>query len=180
MKTLILFRHAKSDWPPGVADRDRPLGPRGRLAAGAMADWLLERALVPERVLCSAALRTRQTLALALDRWAGDEAAHPAPEALYRPDLYLASPERMLQVLAEEGGDAERVMMVGHNPGIHLLAAGLARPGSDPARQELEQRFPTAAMAVLAFDLAEWSDASTRTMAGRGDLVAYQLPRELD
>ncbi len=164
MRTLILFRHARSDWPAGVPDHERPLGPRGVQAAPAMARWLAEHHGVPGRVLCSDATRTRETLAL---------------EVSYHSALYLASPARMLHVLAEEGGTATRVMIVGHNPGTHTLADALARPGRSAAREHLRRDFPTAAMAVLTFDIAGWDDPAFVAGDVAGDLVAFQLPRAL-
>lgn len=178
MRTLILFRHAKSDWPAGVPDHERPLGPRGVQAAPAMARWLAEHHGVPGRVLCSDATRTRETLALALEVWEAEGRA-PTPEVSYHSALYLASPARMLHVLAEEGGAATRVMMVGHNPGTHTLADALARPGRSAAREHLRRDFPTAAMAVLTFDIAGWDDPAFVAGDVAGDLVAFQLPRAL-
>lgn len=175
MKTLILFRHAKSDHPGGTTDHERPLASRGRRDAPAMARWLAERGLVPGKVLCSDSVRTRQTLALMVDEW-GEMDDVTTPSIGYRPGLYLASAVRILSLAAAEAGDADSVMVVGHNPGMHDLAQALAEPAATPAHRRLARKFPTAAAAVLSFDIARWEEMATR----RGELSTFMRPRDLD
>jgi phosphohistidine phosphatase len=166
MKTLILMRHAKSDWDhPGLPDAERPLNRRGRMAAGEIGAWLDSRGLVPQVALVSAAVRTRETWEKVAERLPG------APEAKFLPELYHASPAVMLGALRTHGGRAGRVMMVGHNPGIAALAGELlARAASHPDYA----RYPTGATAVIEFG-TDWADVAP----GTGGLVEFALPREL-
>lgn len=148
-RRLILTRHAKSDWNiPGIADRDRPLNLRGRRAARALGDWLASRGHEPEEVLCSPALRARET-------WDEVQAAvlETRPELRIEPALYDATPESMLAVL--RSARQQVVMMVGHNPAMASLAAML------PANLPLDPSFrsyPTAATLVVDFQLERWVD----------------------
>jgi phosphohistidine phosphatase len=170
MKILILMRHAKSSWDePGLADRDRPLTGRGRKAAPRVARELVERKLVPDLVLTSDAARARQT-------W--DAMAHALPnglEARVLRSLYPGSPSRILSVLAHLPADAERVLIISHNPGLETLARRLVADGDKQARAALEDKFPTAAAAVLEFKGKAWPDFAD----ARGRLRAFLRPREL-
>ena len=156
-RRLILTRHAKSDWDdPLLADHDRPLNARGRRSARLLGDWLASRGYEPEEVLCSTALRCRQT-------W--DEAVAAVlgvlPEVRHEAALYHAAPEVMLRVL--RSARAPTVMMIGHNPGIAAFAAAL------PARPPLEPEFrsyPTAATLVVDFQAEDWAAVAE----GQGDV----------
>lgn len=170
MKTLTLMRHAKSSWNDGsLADRDRPLNARGRRAAPAMARWMADHDLVPDRVLCSPAVRTRETWALA--------APHLGePPADFPEELYGAPADRMLDVVRRDGGGAGRLLVVGHNPGLEALAAALAGSGSEEEMDRMAAKFPTAALAVFRFDADAWDGIHV----GRGELVRFIKPRDLD
>lgn len=175
MKRLILFRHAKSSWDdPGLSDHRRPLAPRGMRAAPAVARWLGERALLPDHVLCSDAVRTRQTWALVEEAWA-EHGGGPRADVVIDPDLYLASPRGILALVAATPPEVDALMVVGHNPGMHDLAATLAVPGGTPAHARLARKFPTAAVAVLDFDAEDWSELGP----GQGRLVAFVRPKDL-
>ncbi len=154
MRQLLLLRHAKSSWDdPRLPDHARPLNPRGRRAAESMREVLAGLALRPGLILVSSARRTLQTIE-ALEPWD----AVPAVEPLDA--LYLAVAPDLLAALQHGGRDAECVLLVGHNPGLHDLALLLSGPGSDPeALARLEEAFPTAALAVLSFDVP-WADLS--------------------
>ena len=136
---LILTRHAKSDWDdPTLPDHDRPLNGRGRRSARALGDWLASRGYDPEEVLCSSALRTRQT-------WdcVSQAVFETRPDLRIEPALYHAAPETILQVLRT--ATVPTVMMIGHNPCIAAFAAMLpARPPMDPQFRS----YPTAATLV--------------------------------
>lgn len=164
-RRLILLRHAKSDWTDEDAtDHARVLNARGRAACDTIGPWLAARGHVPDEVLCSDAARTRETWALIAPHLPG--AATPT----LRPDLYLAEPGGMLAALQDATGDV--VAMVGHNPGIGSLAAGLlaARPGHvDFAR------YPTLATLVADFDVPDWSGIVPFT----GRAVDFVVPRDL-
>ena len=172
MKTLALFRHAKSDWSdPRLEDFDRPLAPRGIKAAPRMAKEMKKLGLAPDLVLCSEAVRTRQTWDLAAPEIGA------TPRLVVQRRLYLAAPGELLEAVREVGPEAETLMLIGHNPGMENLAAVLAGPESDPtAFRRLAKKFPTAALAILTFEIATWRDAGP----GTGTLTHFIQPRDLD
>jgi phosphohistidine phosphatase len=170
MKTLILMRHAKSAWDdPRQKDIDRPLNARGRKSAPQMGAWLAAEGYRPDVVLCSTAARTRETLELV-------KPSLPAGVRIEYPRaLYLAPPREMLTEIGKVPATAETVLLFGHNPGIGSLASLLAGSGDAKALGSMHGKFPTAAIAVLGFDVAEWGDLSP----GGGKLLAFQRPRDL-
>lgn len=170
MKTLLLMRHAKSDWSNAdLGDRERPLNARGVKAAAAMARHIRANDLRPDLILCSPALRAEQTLA-ALFAELGSE-----PEVLHEEKLYLAGPATLLSLLRAHGGSAERVMVIGHNPGLQNFALDLVGKGKEEDWGELGIKFPTAALAVITFDIDSWAEAAPR----RGSLASFVRPRQL-
>lgn len=167
MKTLILLRHAKSDWAdPELTDHDRPLAARGRDAAPKMGAWLKAHGPMPELVLCSTAARARQTLALAL------EALGAAPETRFDRGLYLAGGAGVLARLRQAPDAAATVLLVGHNPDLEQLARRLATTGDKPALSRLAEKYPTAGLAVIELPVERWADAGPG-----GRLVAFETPK---
>lgn len=160
-RRLILLRHAKSSWDdPTLADHDRPLAPRGRGAAKLIRSYLREQPITISLVLCSSARRTRETV----------ELVRPAGELRVEDELYAASADRLLRRLQALPDDVETVLLVGHNPAIEELAAGLACDASDLAGR----KFPTGGLATLSF-VGTW-----RSLArGRAELVSFVTPKEL-
>ncbi len=168
MKRVYLLRHAKSSWKePGLADRDRPLSGRGRRAAETIERHLREQRIAPELVLCSPARRARETLERI-------EPAFGARAARVEPQLYGATPDMLLELLRGLPKTVASVMLIGHNPSLELLAVELARPS--PKLRALEAKYPTAALATLAFDVSSWRALD----AGTGELVGFVRPRDLD
>jgi phosphohistidine phosphatase len=166
MPRLHLLRHAKSSWDdPGLADRDRPLAPRGRRAAERMAEHLRAAGVRPALVLCSSAVRARQTLTAVADAL-GD------PPTAIEDALYLAEPEDVLGRLRAVPDADPEVLVIGHNPTLQELALELARDGSDLPR--LREKLPTGALVTLAFE-GPWRDLGP----GRATLVAFVTPRDL-
>src|SRR5262245_14559736 len=165
-KRLLLLRHAKSSWDePSLADRDRPLAPRGHKAAERMAEHLRSNGPAVDLVLCSSALRTTETLEH-IGRAFGDA------EMVVEDGLYGASDDELLERLRAVPNDADGVALIGHNPGIQDRATGLAGGGDDLER--MRTKFPTGALAVLEFD-APWGDLSP----GGCRLVAFVTPKDL-
>ncbi len=162
MRQLILMRHAKSSWgDPTLGDHARPLNTRGQRAARALGPWLRAEDLLPDQILCSTSARTRETcdrLALAV-----------APELWDR--LYLADPAEMLAVLRASRG--ARVLMIGHNPGICVLAHALVQ--EPPAHDRFED-YPTGATLVAGFGIKDWSELSCDT----GVVQAFVTPHDLN
>lgn len=170
---LLLLRHAKSDWSKDADDHDRPLSARGRKAAPAMAHYMRGQDYLPQAVLCSTAQRTRETLDLLLAAWT------KKPAIRYERELYLADWQVLLASLKKAPARASPLLLVGHNPGMEQLALALAlRPQgiAEKARlQRLTQKFPTAALAVLDFDIPSWRGLKP----GLGQLVDYVRPKDL-
>jgi phosphohistidine phosphatase len=145
-KVLILFRHAKAEQVPGKPDHERELTGRGRRDAKAAGRWLHEHELGAELVLCSDSTRTRQTWAAAVDGGACGETVE------YDHAIYSGSATGVLQAVREQGGAAQVVVVVGHNPTMAVLASGLAEgDGSTQAHECLADGFPTSSLAVLRF-----------------------------
>ena len=169
MKLLGLFRHAKSDWDDAaLADFDRPLAPRGREAAPAMGKQFRELGLAYDLALVSPARRAADTFALARAAW-GIE-----PEVRVEPRLYHASPPQMLRLIADIPPDVRRLLVVGHNPGLHELALHLTRGGKSAERSKLAVKLPTGALVEIQLRCEQWSGL------GEGEIVRFLRPRDLD
>ena len=163
--TLYLLRHAKSDWgDPGLPDHGRPLSPRGERAARDLATYLRRMGVTPALVLCSSALRARQTLgALAI-----------SGEVRYEDALYGASAGELVERLQLVPEATPSVLLVGHNPGLQELALLLAGEGSAALRARLGEKFPTGALVELVFH-GPWAE-----LAGDGaELTAFIAPRDI-
>jgi phosphohistidine phosphatase len=169
VRTVFLLRHAKSSWSdPTLADVERPLAPRGERASRSMAAYLRREQVRPDLVLCSPAVRTRQTLAAIEPSLGASCSVEIAPE------LYAASADELLDRLRLVPGSVESVMVIGHNPGLHDLALALAARGKDLPR--LAVKYPTAALATLAVRRDSWEALDH----GDAELVDFVVPRELD
>jgi phosphohistidine phosphatase len=174
VKRLVLLRHAKAiPAAPDLDDRDRRLADRGRSDAIRMGQFLKEEACVPDLVLCSTALRTRETLDLVVPQLGS------APVVRHLPELYLARWLTVVNLVRQIRERADTLMVVGHNPGLEESAKKLARPPGDAKTRKLHQLlqsdFPTAALAVLEFDADMWGAAER----GEGELLHYVRPRDL-
>lgn len=157
MQRLILIRHAKSAWDaPSLDDFDRPLAPRGRAEARWIGETLRQEGWSPDLILCSPAVRTRETLSLA---------ALTAPTAFVR-DIYDRMSGDFLEVIRTNGGAARALMLVGHNNAMDATALALCSGRVDFGG------FPTGAIAVLDFEAGDW----TGLAEGAGRLVAFCRP----
>ena len=169
MRRLILLRHAKSARPAGVSDVDRPLAARGLRAAPLIGAHMADERLVPDLALVSPARRARETWSLVRERLG------PVPE---RKDarLYEATAERLLAVVRETDPEISALLMVGHNPGFEDLATRLVGSGDRDLRERLTAGYPTAALAVIAFDGEDWRGVAVRG----GRLDRFVTPRLLN
>ena len=161
MRTLHLLRHAKSSWDDaGLPDHDRPLAPRGIRAATRMD-------VRPDLVLCSSAVRARQTL---------DHVRPALGDALVKiePSIYAAAADDILELLRGLAEPIRSVMVVGHNPGLQDLAVQLAAGGD--RLDELTEKYPTGALATLVFAADSWASVG----AHQAERSGYAVPRELD
>ncbi len=163
-RTLVLMRHAKSAYPGGVRDHDRPLADRGQREAGLAGDWIRAHLPPVDEVLTSTSARTQETIAATrID----------APIRL-AVEIYEASPDDILGQIRNTGAAVQTLLVVGHAPGIPGLAMDLAGPGSNESQlDELRSRFPTSAMAVLECD-ASWQEMDYAD----AQLTIYQIPRD--
>jgi phosphohistidine phosphatase len=165
--TLYLLRHAKSSWAdPALADRKRPLAPRGRRDAKRIAKHLVRLGIEPELVLCSPAERTRQTLELIRPALGGSS------KVKLEAKLYGASSDELFERIRAVPKAVASVMLIGHNPGLQDLALLLASDGAE--REQLEAKFPTAALATLTLQTT-W-----RRLSEAGAVLAsYVVPKQL-
>lgn len=171
MRQLLLLRHAKSRWDdPGLSDHDRPLDSEGQADAHAMGGAIQELGLKPDLVLVSSARRTRETLERI-------EPLSGQPRIEKTGDLYLANPRQILDLLAETAAEAESVLVIAHNPGLHDLAMSLlgaqAASLGQPLGQRLARGFPTAALAE--FSLA----GNWRSLPNGARLIRFLTPHDL-
>ena len=165
-RTLILLRHAKSDYPGAVADHDRPLAPRGEREAGLAGDWLRSGVIDPavQAVLCSSATRTRQTL---------ERTGVDAP-AQFLDRLYGATPGAILDEINAVDDAIVSLLVVGHEPAMSQLALGLmgADGSNATAAERISIKYPTSAMAVLRLS-GPWSALEP----GSATLTTFYVPR---
>jgi phosphohistidine phosphatase len=163
-RTLLLLRHAKSDYPAGVADHARPLAARGQREAGLAGDWLRAHTPAVDAVLCSTATRTRETLA---------RTRFEAPVS-YVDRLYDATPGAVIDEINGVDPDVETLLVIGHEPTLSSVALGLATPdGSNKtAAEHISTKFPTSAIAVLR-TAQPWDQLTLSSAA----LVTFHVPR---
>ncbi|WP_028746431.1 SixA phosphatase family protein [Rhizobium mesoamericanum] len=169
-RRLLLLRHAKSAWPTDVADHDRPLAGRGEKAAPLIGRYLARENLIPDLVLVSSARRTQETWKLV---------AKKLPSSIDktdREDLYEASAAKIAGVVQAVDPSVRTLMLIGHNPGFQDLAEGLIGTGDAEACAGIRQKFPTAALAVIAFDVDRWEQLRPKS----GTLERFITPRSLD
>jgi len=160
-KRITLLRHAKSSWKDAsLADRDRPLNRRGNKSAPDMGKRLAELGVRPSLLLTSPAKRARETA-----RLIARELNYPLEFIQSESELYLATPETILQVVARQDNGFNDVMLFGHNPGITELANRLGDRNID--------NVPTCGMVGIELDVKEW----TEIVAADGKTVFFDYPK---
>lgn len=169
-KTLYLLRHAKAaNAQPGQDDHERPLNTRGQENARRMGEYFKLERIMPSLALCSTALRTRQTLQAI-------EAVNGPLNVQFESRLYLAAPQDVLLVLAEVPESIKRVLVIGHNPTMHQLCLDLIGSGNVQLRHALAEKYPTGALAELAFSAEEWSELKP----GMAELHRFVAPSAVE
>jgi phosphohistidine phosphatase len=172
MKRLTLFRHGKSGWDSPVSrDFDRPISERGVRGSTLMGEQARARGIIWDHIVSSPAVRCTETLDAL---WEGyGEILHPNWDRR----VYLASGDSLLDVI-QDLPDAEcDVLICGHNPGMEELALMLAPDvKGDALRDEIEEKFPTASMAILEIDVQHWAEVTT----GRAKITHFIRPRDLE
>jgi len=162
MKTLILVRHAKSSWKDrSLPDRLRPLNKRGRRDAPFMGTRLAERGVDVELMVSSPARRAIDTAeAMA------EELEYPWDEIVTDERLYGADAEEILTVIEDQDDEIDALMLVGHNPGLHVLVNGLW--GADL------ENLPTGGVVELVYDIARWEEVEPT----KPRQVRYDYPKK--
>jgi phosphohistidine phosphatase len=169
-RQLFVLRHAKSSWDePGLEDHERPLAPRGRRAAKALAEHFRAGGIDPQLILCSSARRTVETL---------DGIGLPG-ERVIEDELYSVSPSQLLERLRAIPDEVGSAMVIGHNPTVQVLVLRLAaETGSaeldGPDLAQVKRKYPTGALATLEFE-GTWSELAP----GGARLTAFVRPKQL-
>jgi phosphohistidine phosphatase len=168
MRRLMLLRHSAAERAnPGDSDQERPLSPEGRADAATIGAYLGNHSFRPDRVLVSPSTRTRET-------WRQIAAAlRTAPEPVFDERIYNAAAQSLFNVIAEMAGDAQSVLMLGHNPGLHELAVLLVATGDIDTRERLRENFPTSGVAIIDFALDSWAKLHPRS----GRLERFVSPK---
>lgn len=178
MLRLWLLRHAKSAWDdPSLDDFARPLAPRGKKACRALARHMGERAIYPDMVLCSPAVRTRQTWERLEKRLSGG--APPKvpgePRARFDTKLYLAESPTLLSLVRAVPAAVRELLVIGHNPGLEDFAQALTGTSAGDALERLKEKYPTGGLAELTFSVKNWSQISEKN----GFLASFVIPAQL-
>lgn len=168
LKRLIILRHAKAAWPRDVEDHDRPLATRGHRDAPHAGIWLREAGLIPDAVICSDALRTRQTCT-----WVCSELGEKAPTPYLEERLYHAGPSEALSVINETGNQTRTLLVIGHMPWVQELGMRIASVDSEEsAVMEMAERYPTLGLQVFEIP-GDWA-----TLDGRdARMTHFTVPR---
>lgn len=171
MLKLLLLRHAKSSWDDlDHTDHQRPLNKRGFEAAPKMGNYITTMGLTPKLILSSTATRARQTTRLVSEQFDTEI------ETRFMDELYNFSGfHTPLNIIRSQAENQSTVLLVGHNPTMEELANELTGAGSSPARALMYQKYPTAALAEIDFDIPKWADLQT----GIGTLIRFVRPRDL-
>jgi phosphohistidine phosphatase len=172
MKRIYILRHAKAGQPHKklISDHGRILHPKGIKACEAIGHYLTAIKADFTQVLCSDAKRTTHTAELVLKHF-----GKTVPTE-YRHDIYLASAEELIEVIRQTDDAHKSVLLVGHNPGLHLLAMRLTEHGNETLIHSMTENFPTGVLAVIELDSDTWWDA----YKAEGTLKHFTFPRELD
>lgn len=166
MKTLMLMRHAKAAWPETeIPDRDRELKSKGHRQAERMSAHLGGRLEAPQRIYCSDARRTRETLPPFLRAWSLAE----EEVVVYEPGLYLATDHQLLEEIARWPDGLDRVMLVGHNPGLTDLVNRLT------SRETYLKNLRPCAVVVLTLPVKAWAEI----LPGTAAVSLHLRPKEL-
>lgn len=168
MKTLYLLRHAKSSWKDArLDDHERPLNRRGREVAKTMAEYLRRAKVAPEIVLCSTAMRAKQTLDPIAKRI-------KPPKVVFERGIYEVPERKLWRYLWALPEDASSALVIGHNPGLHALALALGDAEAHKHLPPLGGKFPTGALVSFSFD-GVWKELRPHS----AHLLSFTRPKEI-
>lgn len=168
MKRIYILRHAKSDYPSGVDDKQRPLSERGIQEADLVAKYIADNDYSPDFVYCSAATRAQMTYEPVSEHCIAHN--HDV-----RDDLYLASAGHLYETAKQTDDKYFSAMFIGHNPGMHNFALFLTQAGDPEHIKQLQFKYPTACLTVISFDVESWSDIAP----GSGQLEDFMTGKKL-
>ncbi len=169
MLKLLLFRHAHADRPADVGDHGRPLSERGQEQARRMGTHIRAQGLVPDIAIVSTALRTQETWDIAA------ESGGFTVSKVNEPGIYEAGAGDVLEVVRRQDSMHERLMLVGHNPGMERLAAWLVGSGDQDALARLQREFAVGGLAVIRFTTQSWADLDVQS----GTLERFDTPESI-
>ncbi|UXN58286.1 SixA phosphatase family protein [Phyllobacterium zundukense] len=169
MRRLMLLRHAKSDRPEGTDDHQRPLAKRGRRTSPLMGTYMAEKGLMPDLAIVSTARRAKETWKRARSAFKHNISRRKEPR------IYNASAKAILDIIKETAPDVKALLLVGHNPGLQDLALRLIGKGSQSDLSRLHQKYPTAGLVVIDFDVKRWRDVSDDL----GRLIRFETPKSI-
>jgi phosphohistidine phosphatase len=170
MKSLMLLRHAKAGWgDSNQRDFDRSLTPQGADAADVLGDYMHQNNIIPDTILCSPAVRTRETLKHV------DGKTGWILSPIFVRDIYMATAEQLLQLIQSLHEPNSKVLMIGHNPGFEDLLLQLVGHGNAGLRAVMSEKLPTATLAQVDFDAAEWKGVAKKA----GTLSRFIRPVDL-
>ncbi len=154
MLSLYIMRHAKSSWAiPGARDFDRELNDRGLEDLAKLSKVIKKEAIFPDKIICSSAIRTRQTL---------DAVSHVfenEPEIVFTERLYSSGLDEYIEII-NSNSDIKSLMIIGHNPMCGSLATSLPKTGDEEELLKIAYKYPTAALSIIKFDVDQWSDVT--------------------
>jgi phosphohistidine phosphatase len=170
MLRLMLLRHAKSGRSePGQRDHDRPLAPRGRENASQIGAYMSRHGLIPDLVLTSPAKRSCETSDLIA------AAFKTPPPVVQEPKLYQAEPEKIIETARASPREVRTLLIVGHNPGLHIAANLLVASGNIDARERLREKLSTTGLVIIDFAFDDWR----KLHLNAGRLDRFVVPRML-
>ncbi len=174
MKRLYILRHSKAGQSNKrlLDDHERTLTGKGIDLCSAVSEQLQVSDKFPEVILCSTAIRAKETTKLVLENI--KESANDA-EVKYLPKLYLASPDDILNIIRDIDDDVESVMVVGHNPGLQQFSMNISGSGDKKKFREMRGNFPPASLAVFDINNDNWADTKNQS----AELVDFQITRSI-
>ena len=169
-KILYILRHAKAEaGSPHQDDHDRHITQVGVDAAQAMGQHFARQGVRPDFVLCSTAVRAKET-------WETVQLAYGREVPMELSDrLYLASVNETMQLVGNTNENVQRLLIVGHNPGLHQFSLKLAKSGTSSLMDTISIKFPTCSFAAIALGDAPWKEIAHM----HGELKAFVTPSML-
>jgi phosphohistidine phosphatase len=171
MKTLLVLRHAKSDWDDlTIDDHERPLNERGVKSAARMGRLMRDLDMQPQHCICSTATRSRDTYTLALETLGQDLPVE------YLKSLYtFGEGDDLEAAIAAHDGNAERLLVIAHNPAIQGFVLHTCDGGDVFGLGQIRMKYPTAGLSRIEYEMDSWADLPST----KGKLTGFWRPRDI-